>query len=372
MQCTRWIGVLLFTLLFYRADAQVVGGEYAFAFLRLSNAPHVSALGGINVANNDNDIAFALQNPSLMRPSLHNELELNYNSYYAGISVANLQYGYYDKKINTSFALGVQYLNYGSFTQTDNLGNQLGTFSANDYALTLAASRSYGEHWRYGADLKLAHSDLFAGSAGALLTDVGISYFDTASLICFGATAKNMGVMTKKYNPNLPAEPLPFDLQLGISKQLKHVPLKLLMTVHHLYEWDIRYDNPADVTTSSILGNDTASSKSKSHFGDILARHLIFGAELTLAKRLTLTVSYNDLMRSELALQSRTGITGFSFGASLYLDKFQVHYGRSYYHLAGAYNEIGITMALNKLFGLGKTGEKIHWNDTYTDEWTVE
>lgn len=45
----------------------------------------------------------------------------------------------------------------------------------------------------------------------------------------------------------------------------------------------------------------------------------------------------------------------------------RIHYGRSYYHIAGAYNEIGFTMMLNKLVGLGKTGEKIGWNDQYPD-----
>lgn len=372
MKYTKWVALVLLSLSCFNVCAQITGGEYAFAYLRLSNAPHISALGGINVANTDDDVAFALQNPSLMRPSLHNELELTYNSYYAGISVANLQYGYYSKEINTAFALGVQYLNYGSFTQTDELGNVLGSFSANDYALTLAASRDYGEHWRYGADIKFAHSQLFAGSAAAALTDVGISYYDTASQICIGAVAKNMGVEVKKYIPGTTPEPMPFDLQMGITKQLKHIPLKLFATIHHFYEWDIRYNNPADVTSSTILGTDTASSKSNTHFADILFRHFIFGGELTLAKRLTLTVSYNDLMRNELALQGRTGVTGFSFGAGLYLDKFQIHYARSYYHLAGAYNEIGITMALNKLFGIGKTGEKIHWNETYTDSWSQE
>lgn len=369
---TRWAGILLLSLCFTKSNAQVTGGQYAFAFLRLSNAPHISALGGINVASTDDDIAFALQNPSLMRPSLHNELELTYNNYYAGISVANLQYGYHSKELNTSFAFGVQYLNYGNFTQTDDLGNNLGTFTANDYALTVAASHNYGDHWRAGVDLKYAHSQLFAGSAAAVLTDVGISYYDTASQVCFGAVAKNMGLEVKKYVPGLSQEPLPFDLQMGITKQFKHIPLKLFTTIHHFYEWDIRYSNPADVTTSTILGTDSVSSSSSSHFADILFRHFIFGGELTLAKRLTLTVSYNDLMRSELALASRTGVTGFSFGAALHLDKFQIHYARSYYHLAGAYNEIGITMALNKLFGIGTTGEKIHWNETYKDEWSQD
>lgn len=367
MYYKQWISSVLLLFCGYAAAAQVVGGEYALEYLRLSDAPHVSALGGINVASPDNDIAFALQNPALMRPGLHNELSLNYNNYYAGINIMNLQYGYYVPHINTAFVLGVQYLNYGTFTQTDNVGNVYGDFRALDYAISLGASQNYGDHWRYGAALKYAHSMLFTSTATAVLADVGIDYMDTTSGWNVGAVAKNMGAMVKEYDPTKPAEPLPFDLQMGVSKQFKHLPLRLMATLHHIYEWDIRYDNPADVVTNTFVTNDTNNVKESSHFGDKLFRHFIFAAELTLSKRLLLTISYNDLMRSELALQDRPAMAGFSFGAGLYLNKLQVHYARSYYHLAGATNEIGITMQLNKLFGVGNGGDRMHWNEVYPD-----
>ena len=344
------------------ASAQVTGGQFAFEYLRMSNSPLVSALGGVSVADPQQDISLALQNPAMMRPGLHNQLELNYNNFYAGISIANLAYGYDVVKLKTSFFLGVQYINYGTFEQTDPIGNQYGNFHASDYALTFGASRKYEEHWRYGADLKYAHSSLYQSSGAALLTDVGINYYDTASLWDIGATAKNMGVMVKKYDPAAPAEPVPFDLQLGVSKRFKHMPLRLFATIHHLYEWDVRYDNPDDLIGTNSLGKTDTVSNSGSHFADKLFRHFIFGGEISFAKRVTVTVSYNDLQRRELALSTQPGLAGFAFGLGLHLTKFEVHYGRTYYHIAGPYNEIGLTMALNKLFGLGPTGEKIKWN----------
>ena len=367
MRLLKFTIITLLVLCCNFAEGQVTGGQFAFEYLRTSNSPLVSALGGISIADPEEDISLALQNPAMMRPGMHNELELNYNDFYAGISVMNLAYGYDVAKLKTSFFLGVQYLNYGTFDQTDPIGNQLGTFKADDYALTIGASRQYLDHWRYGADLKYAHSDLYEGTGTAALMDVGINYYDTASLWDLGASAKNMGVMTKKYDLGQPNEPVPFDLQLGVSKRLKHLPLRLFATIHHLYEWNIRYDNPADLIGTSSLGtNDTVNDKG-SHFGDKLFRHFIFGAELTLAKRLTITASYNDLDRSELALTTDPGLAGFSFGLGLHLDKFQVHYARNYYYITGPYNEIGISLALNRLFGLGPGGEKIKWNADYPD-----
>lgn len=367
MVLKKWIGVVTLCCLAGIAGAQVTGGERAMEFLRLSNSPHVSAYGGINVSATDEDIAFAFQNPALMRPALHNQLGLNYNVYYAGIGVMNLQYGYNVEKIKTAFAFGVQYINYGNFTQTDDVGNQYGDFHANDYAISLAASRSYGQHWRYGATLKWAHSMLYDVRASAVLADVGVNFFDSNALVDVGITAKNMGFTLHSYTLGN-SEPLPFDLQIGITKQFKHLPLRFFATIHHLYQWDIRYDNPADVQTNILSGTDT-STKTKSYFTDKLFRHFIFGAEFTLGKRIAIMASYNHLHRAELGVKDHTAMAGFAFGAGVNLNKFQVHYSRVYYSSAGAYNEFGLNMALNKLFGFGKGGENIHWNAVYPDEY---
>lgn len=347
--------------------AQVVGGTRAMEYLRLPNSPHISALGGINVANPDKDIAFATQNPSLMRSGLHNNLGLNYNFFNSGMGHANLQYGYHVPEVKTSFLFGVQYMNYGKFTQTDNIGNQLGEFRANDFTISLAASRQYLNRWRYGANIKYASSTLYDKSAMAALADVGVTYMDTANLITIGAVAKNMGFMIKKYNPNNPAEPLPFDLQIGITKRFKYVPLRLMATAHHLYQWDIRYDDPANIENNNLFGNADSNAKEKTYFTDKLFRHLIFGAELLIGKRLLVSASYNHLRRSELVIKDKTGMAGFAFGLGVDLNKFQIHFAQSYYHIAGPYNEIGFNIALNKLTGIGKFGDKVHWNATYPD-----
>lgn len=367
MRKSYLFGLLALLLISAAASAQVNGGTRALEFLRLSNAPHVSALGGISVANPDQDISFVMQNPSLMRPGLHNNLGLNYNFFYGGIKTSNLQYGYHVPEIQTSFALGVQYLSYGDFVHTDPVGNQLGDFKANDFAVTLAASRQYLTRWRYGAALKFANSSLYDKTASALLMDVGITYMDTASLWTVGVVAKNMGVMVNKYNPDNEAEPLPFDLQIGISKRLKYVPLRLMATVHHLYKWDIRYDDPNEQNNNNLFSGEDSTTADKSYFADKLFRHFIFGAELMVGKRILVSASYNHMRRKELVIQDKTGLAGFAFGVGVNLNKIQVRYAHSIYHIAGGYNEIGLNFSLNKLMGIGKFGDKINWNATYPD-----
>lgn len=343
------------------SDAQITGGQNAFEFLRLSNSPHISALGGYTPAGMGNDVSYTLQNPALLNAKNHNQLALVYNSYYAGISVANLQYAYRIDSINTNFSIGMQYLNYGSFQGNDVFGNSMGNLHAVDYAIHVSASRNYLERWTYGATLKYANSDLAGFTAAAVLADVGIVYEDTANLLKLGVVAKNMGFTVKKYLPNQQAEPLPFDLQIGLSKELRNLPLRLYMVAHHLYEWDVRYDNPEDIVNNYLFEQKETTN---SHFADKLFRHINFGAELVLAKKVTVSAAYNHIRRRELGY-NEPGMAGFSFGLGIDLNKFNIRYARSIYATAGAYNEFGISMQLNKFFGIGKKTEPWGWNRSY-------
>lgn len=346
------------------ASAQVLGGKRAFEFLNLSNSAHITALGGLAPAQPTQDVSLAWQNPSLYRPGLHNQLAFNYNFYYADIKVANLQYAYHSDKWNTTFGGGVQNVNYGKFDAYNDQEMYLGEVHANDMVVNLSASRSYKERWRYGATVKYAHSVLADRSAGALLTDVGVTYVDTANKLTIGIVARNIGFMTKRYNPLNTAEPLPFDLNIGITKELENLPLKVFIVGHHLYQWDIRYNDPADKKTN-VFSNDTAVEKERSHFVDKVFRHLNFGAELTLGKRVSLTLAYNHLRRQELSTFETKGMAGFSFGAGLYLNKMQVHFGRSVNATAGAYNELGLNLFLDRFFPGAAKSDKSNWAKNY-------
>ena len=357
--------LLFICFLHIQSFAQIVGGEHIFEFLRLSQSPHITAVGGVSVVNPAHDVMLSTANPALLRPEFHTHLGLNYNIYYAGTRVSNMYYAHHAKKINTTFGFGVQYLDYGSFKLTDNIGNVQGEAKAADYALSLSASRSYLQKWRYGATIKYAASNLIQNKSNALLADLGVVFADTVSQWYLGAVVKNAGIQLKKYDKNIGAQPLPIDLQIGIVKKFKKAPFALSVLAHHLYQWDIRYDNPADNTDNTLLFNTDTITKTKTYFADKLFRHFVFALDINLGKRLELSIGYNHLRRSELAIAEKKGLSGFSFGGGLYLNKFIIHFAQSYYHITGAYNEIGINFALNQLFGIGNAGKKINWAEKY-------
>lgn len=55
-----------------------VGGESVFPLLDESPSARTTAMGGLFISVFDNDAALALQNPSLINPSMHNRLSLHY------------------------------------------------------------------------------------------------------------------------------------------------------------------------------------------------------------------------------------------------------------------------------------------------------
>ncbi|HEU4553056.1 MAG TPA: hypothetical protein VFS25_09485, partial [Chitinophaga sp.] len=137
---------------------QVLGGKSVFPFLDLPAAPQLTALGSMNVSQQLNDASLTLANPALLRPAMHGHLQVNFTSYFADVKYGHAMLGYYADKLQTTFAGSVQYVHYGTLTQTDAAGNIQGTFNPTDIAWQLSASRQYLERWHYGINIKYIHS----------------------------------------------------------------------------------------------------------------------------------------------------------------------------------------------------------------------
>lgn len=351
MKSTAFICLVL--LIHSLSCAQTTGGKTAYAFLGLSPSPHLTSLGGINISQLSDDISLVFDNPALLRTSFHTDLSLSYADYLAGVEYNNLIFGFHSTHFNTNLAFGVTFLDYGEMTTTDASGNIDGQFRPNDYVIQVSASRKYLEKWYYGATVKFISSNYYPYTSSAFALDVGVNYLDTAAGFQMAVVAKNMGLPLKAYTTGDP-EPLPFDLEAGISKTLAHIPLQLSATFHNIYDFDLKYADPED----EVVG---FSSGYSGGFADNFLLHAVFAAELTLAHEVEITTAYNYLVRQELALQERTGASGFSMGVGIILHRIQLRYGRSWYQTGEAFNQLGITLKMDEFMGLGKFGEKIGW-----------
>lgn len=331
--------LLILLLLPAVARTQTLGGNSVFNFLKFSNTPQLSALGGINISQQTNDIGMAFHNPALLRESMHTQTHVSFSSFSKAVRNYHLMTGYTAEKLNTNFALGVNYFNYGSSTQTDAAGNILGEFRPADYVIQASASRKYMQRWHYGAAMKFAYSSYGPYRSSGLALDAGVTYTDTAQLVQASLVLKNMGVQLRAYEGTARGD-MPFDIQLGISKRLAKAPIQFSLTLHHLQRFNISY--------SDSIYNNEIGANDKSGFADKALRHMVFSTQFFVSDKIEISAGYNYLRRRELNIGTAgNGLNGFSFGAGVLIKKIQIRYARSYYQVNQANNQLGISISFN-------------------------
>jgi hypothetical protein len=151
------VGSFLFIVLFNQSFAQV-GGSRIYSFMDLPYSARATALGSYHAITWDNDLSNSFQNPSLLNPNMNNVWSLNVNNY-----VSDIQYGYiataFDIQKKGMLSIGVNYIDYGTLVLRDDIGNEQGTFKANENAFNIAYSNAY-KQFRYGVNVKTIFSNL--------------------------------------------------------------------------------------------------------------------------------------------------------------------------------------------------------------------
>jgi len=334
----------IFSALRYEALAQINGGAFVFSSLNMVQNARNAALGNYNISTIDEDISMILQSPSLLISKHHHAVGFHYQSQTEGLNFMSLQYGHNVKKIMTTFATNITYASYGKFQTTDIAGNNLGEFIASDIIASIVSAR-HNNRWHIGMGCKMIYSQIASFSALGLALDASITYQDTTHNIVFTLLAKNAGFQAKTYNGT--QEKLPFDLQFGISKQLKYLPLNISLTAHHLHQFDIRYSDPASSTNFSVFKDPNVDQKTPKYIGDKLLRHLAIGMEISLNKNLQIRFGYDHLRRKEMIIPTHKGLVGYSIGLGIKIKKIYLSYSYGMSHISASKSGLSISTNLS-------------------------
>ncbi|MBN1416876.1 MAG: type IX secretion system protein PorQ [Bacteroidales bacterium] len=325
-------------------------GGKAFQFLDVTNSARVAAIGGKAPAVFDDDLNMPFHNPGLLNDQMHNHVVLNYVDYFAGINYGYVSYARSYEGIG-NFALGIHYLNYGKFQGADETGAFTKTFRASDYALNIIYSRRIDSLFSVGINLKPIYSSLESYNSFALAVDAGVVYHNPGVMFTAALVLRNVGIQVSTYYPNGEREPLPFDIQLGLSQGLKHAPLRFFIMGDHLEKWDLTYQTEEDKegAVNELTGETTDQSKFDV-FADKFMRHVTLGGEVLIGKNVVVSLGYNYRRRQEMKIDSKPGLVGFSFGLSVRITKFRISYGRPFTHLAGGSNHFSLGLNLNEFY----------------------
>jgi len=324
-----------------------IGGNSTYEFLNFTSSARIAAMGGDFLAINDNDIMLAASNPSIINSEMHNMLGVAYTDYFSDVNHGLATYARSFNKIG-SFAASMQYMSYGKFDYAEVTGERSGQFYAGETALNIGWGRQLDSLFSIGANLKFIYSSLESYSSYGMAVDVAGSYNSRDKTFTVSLIGKNIGRQLKAYEGGN-IEPLPFELQLGLSKRLKHLPFRFSVLYNNIQKWDLRYEDPQDIQTDPITG-EVQEESGIAEFADNFMRHLVFGGELVIAKVLSLRAGFNYQRRQEMKVTAKPGMVGYSWGIGLKVYKFHIEYARSTYHLNGSPNYFTLTANLNEFY----------------------
>lgn len=297
------------------------GGESVYPFLDICPSANYAGIGGYVPSARISGPNSAIINPALSDTLCHNSMALNMVSYVADIRYTSALYSHRAKGLVVTG--GALLLDYGDFPLADGNGNISGTFSCSDAMILASASREVVPNLRAGASAKIILSSMETYKSQGMALDMGLLYQLPEHLMTFGLTIRNLGKQISTYNGI--REHLPLDIRLGVSKQLRHAPIRLSMAAHSL-------NHPK-------LADDFLTS---------LADHLIIGAEIFPDGVVGIRGGFNFLAHNDLHVTDGSPFPGFSFGIDVRLKRFSVQYGRQCISPAGGANLFTAEVFINR------------------------
>lgn len=287
-----------------------------YSFLRNEVSARAAGLNGSFVSMTD-DPNVLFYNPAALPTISGAKGSVGFFKHLLDANGGHLAYTQFIEGIG-SVGAGVTFLDYGSFTETDESMNTLGTFGATDIAFVVGWGTRVDEFTTVGANGKVIYSSIAGIKSSALAIDLGAMYQIPSENITIGASILNLGAQINSYLNT--KESLPLDIKIGITKRPEHLPVLLNLNFHKLNE-----------------SQDTFFQRFSS---------FSIGAEFLMSESVRLRVGYNNEQRKELKLGSSTGLAGISLGGGILINDYIVDYAFNSYGKIGGLHRISIGMKL--------------------------
>lgn len=319
------------------------GGTHSFPLLDLTYNARAAGLANDFISVKDKDINLGVANPSLLNPEMHRMISVNQALMAGGINYGQFVYGRHALKGTMSHS--IRYVNYGEFTRTDINGTESGNFNPFECILGSGYGKQLNPRISVGVNLNFIFSQLEVYNSFGAFIDLAGTYTNKNEDLLVTAMVKSAGVQFDGYY-NKGRAPLPAEFQMAGSYKLKHAPFRFSILAHHLNKWDLTYVDPNLKPTKDPLTGDTIPV-TYAGFGEKLARHFSYSAEILISKNLHIRAGFDYHRRQELKLESKPGLSGFTTGIGIYFKRISIDYGFSVHSKAGFTNMLTLSSNLN-------------------------
>ena len=296
------------------------------------------------ISIHDNDIEVGVLNPAMLNKKMHNQFSLNFVDYFSDINFVSAAYSFPFRNFS-SLIVSVKSFDYGEFIETNYSSEILGSFNVNEQIISIGLSKELSKKWAIGTSLKTLFSNFQNYKSIVVASDVGIVYKEEEKNLFFSLLARNIGQQISSYAST--KELLPLQCDFSMSKRLDHLPFLIVINYKDIQKWDLTPISQFSLSGSNLSDNN---SNNQINFTNKLFRHIDFGGELNIGKRICLRIGYNPKRRQELKVNSYLGMVGFSWGLGIKISHFTINYGRSSYHLHGSPNYFSFSTSFSKFY----------------------
>jgi len=224
--------LLVVGLLSFAATAQAASVSQAtLLFLKIAPGARPSGMGEAFVGLAD-DATATWWNPAGLGFQHGREFTMMYVRWLPQFNLSDLYYAYmagtYEVPEWGTFGANIIFLNLGETQRTSETGQNLGTFSSYETAITGTYGALINRHLSLGVALKLAYSNLSptgagaeagSGTATAVAADLGLLYKTPMRGLSLGMNLSNMGPKVS-YIDRAQADPLPTTLKAGFAYKI--------------------------------------------------------------------------------------------------------------------------------------------------------
>ena len=286
------------TFIFLLIPRTLFSGELpTYQFLQSDVSARASAMAGSFVSMSG-DPAGIFYNPATIGTALNPLASFGYTSHLLDFKSGFAAYTQEIEEVGI-VGVGVNYISFGTFNETNEQGVGIGTFGAGDMAFSLSLARPFEENFYYGVTGKFIYSSIADANSSALAADFGLMYLIPGDdPISLGLSISNIGTQLDPYIDT--KESLPVEIKIGGTIKPQHLPLQLNVNLHKLNE-----------EHNSFLDTFT---------------YFTVGGEFTLSKALRFRFGYNNERRKELKIGTSAGMAGFAFGGGLVLKNIRLDY----------------------------------------------
>ena len=321
---------LIYLIFFTCISSAVVAqdqGRSVYRFLTISPDARSAGLGGSHAAIIKPNSSQFIINPAFLNRSETDRIHLSYLNQLGDIRFGTANYARTIPGLGIA-AASIRYLSYGDLSRLDEFGNDLGSASANDLALTLGLGASLTNELSYGVSVSGIYSSLVGYSSSAVSFSGGLLYSFSDRETSVGAYLSNAGAQVTTYNGL--SEPLPLNLAVGIVHRLQYIPVRLHLTMKRLNDWPLEYIDDEDAPS----------------FFDALPRHMVGGAEFLFGERVTARIGYDSWLNSQTRTGKRVDGAGLSFGIAIHLNAMDIDFSRTSFSDMGSVVQLGIGLKL--------------------------